>query len=342
MVGLVPARLLLPLGVALALLLPLAGGALAADRPSAQPWAHFDTGRVSVVFPSALPEVLLSPDANSSGVALLQIDAILEIAPGNLPHPTVVAAAAPTAVAGFNGTPGSRLDNGPLTLTASLNVARSLAPLWEGGASLPVLGPRVGTATLVVSYELAPAQPTTSGLTVHWSILGWPWMAAGDLLAVQMHFSLAGGSAVAACTSGSPGTTGPVACGGDALGATGIVWDSSISSLEGESPTGPAAAVAWPSAAQLADGNTAGYSVGALASSPGAAELVLAAPADQTSQLSGAVDFSLLTLPAAVAAPALLHGSAFPYVATIAIAGLVAVVGILAYRRRDRIVRERL
>ncbi|MCI4360817.1 MAG: hypothetical protein L3J91_03865, partial [Thermoplasmata archaeon] len=59
-------------------------------------WATYPTGGLQVIFPSTLPQVDLVDRANSSLGAALQVDAILELQPGGLPHPTIVAAAFPT------------------------------------------------------------------------------------------------------------------------------------------------------------------------------------------------------------------------------------------------------
>ncbi|HZY91528.1 MAG TPA: hypothetical protein VFG07_01950, partial [Thermoplasmata archaeon] len=89
---------LLGLGLLAAGLFP--GLASAGPTPSvhllAGPWSHYDTGRVNVVYPSALPVVQLVQDANSSFSATLGVTGVYEIAPGGLPTPTVVAAAFPS------------------------------------------------------------------------------------------------------------------------------------------------------------------------------------------------------------------------------------------------------
>lgn len=309
--------------------------ASATPAPTLNPpiqWSAFNDGRVSVVFPGAFPQVDLYQDANTSVNAALQLDGIFELAPGNLPRPTVIAQAFPTATAGFNVTTTTNLTQTPLALVATLEVRTAYASLWSPvSAPSPAAGGDLGGATLTVDYSAAAPSTPGSGVQLSWSVVGWPWVHSSDLLAIEFQFTAPNAPSIAACTTSDPLVT--AGCAGDPLAARSIVWDSSLSSLEGIAPSGPIASLAWVPAPSTANGTSVPYAVGAFAGTNGTAELVLAAPA--SSNVAGSAAFTLST-PAVAAPPAVLHGSATVYLATLGAVGSVSLALVLLYRRRNR------
>lgn len=309
--------------------------ASATPAPTLNPpiqWSAFNDGRVSVVFPGAFPQVDLYQDANTSVNAALQLDGIFELAPGNLPRPTVIAQAFPTATAGFNVTTTTNLTQTPLTLVATLEVRTAYATLWSPvSAPSPAAGADLGGATLTVDYAAAATSTPGSGVQLSWSVVGWPWVHSNDLLAIEFQFTAPNAPAIAACTTSDPLAT--AGCSGDPLAARSIVWDSSLSSLEGVAPSGPIASLAWVPAPSATNGSSAPYTVGAFAGTNGTAEVVLAAPASPT--VAGSAAFTLST-PAPATPPAEVHGSTTVYLATVGAVGGASLALVLLYRRRNR------
>jgi hypothetical protein len=310
--------------------------------PPLPAWATYDTGRVSVVFPAAIPQVVLYQDANSSVNAVLQVDGIFELTPGNLPHPTVVAAAFPTQASSFNATTPQNLTADPFLLSADLEVRTTNVGLWSStGGIVPAGGWNVGPATLDIGYSATAPGALGSGVLVNWSIVGWPWMQPHDLLAIELRFAAENSATFTGCTASQELGSSSTHCAGAAFPAEGIVWDSTLTSIETEGADGPQASVAWTPTAMSANGSETLYAVGAFATGNGSAEVVLGAAAGATSSISGSITFSLVA-PLPPAAPVILRGAVVPFVATVLIAGGGAAVGILAYRRRESRLREEL
>ncbi len=333
----------LALGLTVAALLPpvaAAGGAVPSTRNLVEPWSQYDTGRVSVVYPSALPLVELIQDANSSLSATLGIGAIYEVAPGGLPTPTVVAAAFPSTAAAFNGSPAAGSSGGPFSLTANLAVYPVGLPLWTPGTAIgPTAGP-VGTASLAV--EFSPASPTarTAGITINWTVSGWPWSAPDDLLTLELSFGYATSNALTACR-GSP-VMSPVlpACTGETVGSSQGVWGSSFTALESTGGQGPEALVAWSSSIVYGSAQ-APVTMGALATNPGTGELCLMGPGAGAGPASGSLSFALVA-PGTAVYSALVSGNLLVYGTSAALLAGAAGAAILGYRRYDRRVRESL
>ncbi|MCI4339737.1 MAG: hypothetical protein L3J73_00500 [Thermoplasmata archaeon] len=309
--------------------------------PAQFPWASYPAGSVRIVFPSTLPQVYLVDAANASMGALLQVDALLELGSGGLPHPTIVAAAYPTQAASFNSTPAENLSASPIAESASLEVHAVSASLWSPSGVSTYPGRAIGAATLSFSYSVIA--PPSSGVSVQWSVTGWPWVAPTDLLALELHFGLTEASAVTPCAGTGSGTTGvgPAVCSGASLSGHGIAWDPTIHSVVAQEPGGDSAALAWTPTATLAGGSGTSLVVGTFAPTNTSAEVVLGASAGGSPSVSGALQFSLFT-PALPMPPAVLRGSTLPYVAAVIASGALAGLGVLWYRRRDRRMRDSL
>jgi len=310
--------------------------------PPIPAWATYDTGRVSVVFPAAVPQVVLYQDANASVNAVLQVDGIFELAPGNLPHPTIVAAALPTQVSAFNATPPANLTGAPFLFSAALEVRTTSVGLWSTSTGVtPAGGWDVGPATLDIAYRAtSPGSPGT-GVLVNWSIVDWPWMQPHDLLAIELRFGASESATFTACTTSSALTPDAEHCVGAPFPDQAIVWDSTLSGIETEGADGPQASIAWSPTALAANGSETGYAVGAFATGNGTAEVVLGAAAGATSSVSGSVVFSLVA-PLPPLAPVVLRGAALPFIATLLIAGGASIGGVLWYRQRERRLRSEL
>ncbi len=310
--------------------------------PPLPAFASYDTGRVSVVFPAAIPQVVLYQDANASVNAVLQVDGIFELSPGNLPHPMVVAAALPTQVTAFNATTPPNLTAAPFLLSAALDVRTTNVGLWSSGGGVVVAGGwDVGPATLDIGYSAtAPGSPG-SGVLVNWSIVGWPWLQPHDLLAIELRFAAAADATFTGCTVSTTLDPTSAPCAGAPFPAEGIVWDSTLTSIETEGADGPQASIAWAPTALSANGSETWYAIGAFATGNGSAEVVLGAAAGSTSSVSGTITFSLVA-PLPPVPPVLLRGAVVPFVVTVLLAGGAAAAGIFGYRRRERRLRADL
>ncbi len=328
------------LGVLALTLLPSSAAANAAPVSLlVQPWSHFDTGRVNVVYPSALPVVELVQDANASLSASLGLAGIYEIAPGGLPMPTVVAAAFPTTAAAFNGSASAGSAGAAFSMFANLSVYPVNLSLWAPGVALgPTAGP-VGSATLSVLFSPTSAGTSTAGVSMNWSVSGWPWRSAGDLLAVAFDLGYASQNSLIACES-PPLSLGLPSCTGEGVGSSQGLWGSRFTSLESNGGTGPVAVVSWSSSV-LFGGSAAAVTMGALATNPGAGELLLMSPNAGAGPAGSTLSFSLIAPPAAAVASVL---RADPVVYAISAASLAAAAaaGVGLYRRADRRLREAL
>lgn len=340
-VALSPAALL-SVGLVVVGLFPPA--AVVAASPSArvmvEPWSQYDTGRVNVVYPSALPLVELIQDANSSLAASLGISAIYEIAPGGLPTPTVVAAAFPATATAFNGSPDAGSAGAPFSMFANLAVYPVNVSLWTPGVALgPTAGP-LGSASLAVAFSPTTGSSRTAGVTVNWTVSGWPWSASNDLLALAFSFGYATSDNLTACR-GSP-VLSPLLppCTGSPVGSAQAVWGSSYTALESGGGRGLDAVVSW--SPSVAYGIAAApVTMGALATNPGAGDLLLMSPGAGAGPAAGSLSFALVA-PTTVGLPALVTGDLLVYGLSVAALGAAALGGVLAYRRRDRRARESL
>ncbi len=318
--------------VALAVLMAFPPAAAAPSTASVPPGvASYNTGRVSVILPSQLPSIELFQDANNSVSASLQVEGVLELAPGSLPHPTVVAAAFPGSVQGFNGTSLANSTSWPLTLTASLEVRRQNVALWTDAPIPSPLGATVGAAVLSVTYAPLDNGSAGAGVGVQWTIQNWPWVSAGDLLAVEMGLTVSPAGLLTICSGNRPVGFALSACPGPAFPEASIQWGSSYDGLEGGGSTGPIAALSWnDTATDVAQP----YTVGAFATGTGAAQLVLGAPAAGASSLEGGVGFALVApVPTTLAS---IVADAPVYFATVGVTSAAALAAVVAYRRRER------
>jgi hypothetical protein len=306
-------------------------------------WASFDTGHVNVVLPTQLPRVELYQDSNRSVSATLQVDQVLEMSPGALPHPTVVAAAFPSGVQGFNGSANGTASTWPLTLSAELEVRPQNVSLWSNAPALLPVGGSIGEAILQVEYAPIDNGSGSGGVWVSWSITDWPWVNPGDLLAVELQFTVGSGRTLTACTGSHPLDPDAPGCVGQPIPSQGISWGSNFNSLEGSNGTGPMASVAWNESAQLPTGAVAPYTVGTLSTGNGSAELLLGAAGLGSDSVVGGVSFSLVAAPLQNAPlVGIVGGIGWVYLGTLLGTGLLASGGVVAYRRRDRRMREDL
>jgi len=309
--------------------------------PSNASWATYPSGGIQVVFPSTLPQVNLVDASNASLGAVLQVNGILEFKSGGLPHPTIVAAAFPTQVAAFNSTPTPNLSETPVSQGASLEVHTVGASLWSSTGIATYTGPRIGSAALFLNYTVLPS---SSGIAIQWNVVGWPWVASTDLLALELELALTPGNGVTPCT-GSPSTASPPApCAGAPIPTRGIAWDPTITSVLASGPDGDSASLTWDPSTTMAGGATSSIVVGTFAPWNASAEVVLATPALGSPSLSGALSFSLFppTPPLATPPPAVLHGTAAPYAAVLLVSTVLAAIGVALYRRRERRIRDEL
>lgn len=308
--------------------------------PVATPSAHYDAGRVNVVYPSALPVVQLVQDANTSYTATLSVAGIYEIAPGGLPTPTVVAAAFPSTVQGFNGSGAAGATGAPVSMFANLAVYPIDLALWTPNVPLGPTGAPIGSTTLAIAFTPTPGSATTQGVAINWTVGGWPWVSPADSLAIVFSFDYASPGALTACRAASFLAVGVPACTGQTLSSGESAWGSAYASLEGEGGTGPVAVVGWSPSMEFGNA-TAPVVMGALAANPGAGDLLLMGPDAGSGPVAGALAFSLVA-PSPVALPALLGGNALLYGGTVALLAAAALLGIGGYRRHERRTRESL
>jgi hypothetical protein len=331
-------RAALPAVLGLALLLIVPAVAATPSISSLPPGvATYNTGRVSVVLPEELPSVELFQDANNSVSASLQVLEVLELVPGALPHPKVVAAAFPNSVQGFNGSSVANASTWPLTLTASLQVRHQNLSLWAAAPSLAPVGALLGAATLSVTYAPLDNGSAGAGVGVQWTIQNWPWVAKSDLLAVEMQLTVTPPGGLSMCTGSRPVGFALAPCEGQSFSGSGIDWGSGYDGLEGAGTAGPVAAVSWN---VTGSGTPVPYTVGAVLTGNGSAQLLLGAADSGTTSLAGGVGFALV----APLAPGLatLVADAPVYFATMVLAGAIAVAAVVSYRRRERRLNEEL
>ena len=318
----------------------MAGAPTAGPSPLTTPLAHYDAGRVNVVYPSSLPVVQLVQDANASLTATLSVAGIYEIAPGGLPTPTVVAAAFPSTVQGFNGSGAAGTTGAPVSMFANLAVYPVGLALWAPNAPFGPTGAPVGGTTLAIAFTPTPGSPTTQGVAINWTVGGWPWVSPADSLAIAFSFDYATGDALTACQSPSLLSLQVPPCSGQTLSAGESAWGSGYASVEGEGGTGPVAVVGWSPAMEFGAAS-APVVMGAFAANPGAGSLLLMGTPSGTGPAAGALAFSLVA-PTTVALPSLVSGNALLYGGTAGLLATVAALAIGAYRRNERRSRESL
>ncbi len=299
--------------------------------------ASYNTGRVSVILPQELPSVELFQDANNSVSASLQVEGVLELDPGLLPHPTVVAAAFPNSVQGFNGTSVANSSSWPLTLTASLEVRRQNVSLWTDAALPAVLGSTIGAAILAVTYAPLDNGSAGAGVGMQWTIQNWPWVNHGDLLAVEMVLTVSPPGGLTICSGNRPIGFALTACSGPAISGSSIDWGSAYDGLEGGGTAGPVAEVSWNASAA---GPASPFTMGAFATGSGSAQLVLGAASAGAAPVAGGVGFALVAPLSPVLSTLVADGPA--YLATVLVSTALALVGVVAYRRRERRLSEEL
>lgn len=320
----------------------LGSGAVAGSPYQPAPWDQYDNGRVSVVFPVQLPAVELVQDANSSVTATLQLTGIYELSGGPLANASIVAAAFPAQAASFNGTAAAAPTTAPVALTAQLAAFPVRAEVWQTGGSLAPTGVALGRTTLSVSYSDSATTSSGAGVGINWSLSAWPWVAPHDSLALSFAFGYAASGALTACTASSLLDHATPPCVGSDVPNGTALWGAGYSSVEGQGTSGPVAAVSWGSNVVFGS-STSPVTVGALANGTGRGDLLLTAPeAAAGSGASGTVAFALVAPLAQSVVAALLHGSVLAYGGAAVVATIAGVVGVLAYRRHDRRVRDGL
>ncbi|MCI4336288.1 MAG: hypothetical protein L3K17_03710 [Thermoplasmata archaeon] len=332
-------------GLLLSVLAGSAGPAAATQSPaptSLQPWNHYDTGRVNVVFPAQLPAVTLVQDANASVSASLQLTGVYELSSGTLSNGTIVAAAFPDQAAAFNGSAAVSGPNSPLSLTAQLAAFPVHATVWQTGALLAPTGSALGATTLTVSYSPTTNTAAVAGVGINWSLSSWPWVGPHDFLALSFAFGYATGAALTACTGSSLLYHTMPPCSGSSVANGTAVWGAGYTSVEGEGGGGPVAVVSWGNSVLFGTA-TSPITLGALANGTGASDLLLSAPeAGGDSGVSGTIGFALVAPAAPTLVAALLEGNSLIYGGSALVLGAIAVAGVLVYRRNDRRARELL
>lgn len=326
--------------------LPLVGAPLSTGTSG---YSSFDSGRLSVVFPAALPAVEVTQDANSSVGATLVVENVLELQPGNASHPVVVQVATPTPQVPFSSANSSPVggDYG-LSLQGRIPVLRASVPLWTTPATLPnlttdPLAPVSGGATLAVSYRFLPGNATTQGLAVSWSIRNWPWLSSNDLLGLEFRFTVTNGTGFDACaaTPGINQSTGG-GCNGTVLEPGDVLWSSpSLGSLVGATPSGLTAAFDWASTTNVSPVTARPTVASAYYQAPGVARMAVVSPAAGSSNVTTMGRF-LVSAPSPLPLPELVRGDLLPYAAAAGLFGALALGSVVLYRRRERRLAEEL
>ncbi|MCI4357712.1 MAG: hypothetical protein L3J95_05045 [Thermoplasmata archaeon] len=312
----------------------VASASAGAETPAAAPLASAVPATIAVNFPSAYPDVTLSEVGNRTTTTSLSVDQILEATP-SASAPQIVAVALPSNIVVTSGSSGS--SSLPFDLTATLTVYQANAGLWQGPNDLVQAdGSPLGTAHLSIDYALnAPADPS-QGVGTHWVVSGWPWVASSDLLGIQMSLSTPLAHSFVACT-GSEASVDQVGCPGATLVDGTSQWTVGVLGIQGNVPGGPTSIVRWDRAfgSSSAPSNPS-VSVGVLVSSPALSHLLVAAPGEGAGTLSGNLSFSLLTPIPGLPAPQVLHGQLGWFIAGGGASAAAGIVGILAFRSRQR------
>ncbi|MCI4349923.1 MAG: hypothetical protein L3K15_00170 [Thermoplasmata archaeon] len=296
----------------------------------------YDTGKVSVVFPSTQPRVHLYQDANTSVGATLDFVEVVEIGAVGSGAPPPVAAAFPLALASFNGTGAPTAPGAPLAFTATLGVVPVQGAAIGSNASLVVVGTAIGTASVRIAYNLTATNPATGGVVVHWSVAGWPWVHPGDLLGVVFSLTNSVHHPFVACPAAAAAGS---ACGGTTVAAGTTQWNTGLTGVEAAYGNGSVAEVGVNASESF--GGAPVVDDGVYAPSDGAVELLIAAPAHDGTPVGGTMTFALVTSFGPLHS-ALLRGMPAVFVGTIALGAVGASGLVWAYRRRERRVRAQL
>ncbi|HZY69915.1 MAG TPA: hypothetical protein VFF67_02915 [Thermoplasmata archaeon] len=323
-------------------IVPLPWRSTVATPLGSGPPTPFDTGQVSVVFPSALPRVQLLQDTNRSQGASMDVVQVLELAPASGGW-TAVAAAFPLTLAGFNNSiPSATSSSGPTVgFSAVVGVFPVNGSIFSPGAKLEVAGLSRASATLRINYSVSSTGPTTApgaGVSVAWSVSNWPLAGADDSVAVELEVANAPSDAFGLCTplgSAEAGThaasSGPQCSSHLALGTP--TWSGSIAGVWAPGANGSVTELL------LGSSTSSGAILGAYAPTNGTVELLVAAP-HGTAVPGGAMTFGLSTALASVGSA--LHGDWPAFLGTSLAAAALAGVAIATYRWRDRRLRTRL
>jgi hypothetical protein len=320
-----------PVPLAGSLPTPLSAGPLAPGS-----LASYDTGKVSVVFPSTQPRVHLYQDTNVSVGATLDFVQVVEI--GSVPSgaPPPVAAAFPLALASFNGSGAPTSPSSSIAFTATLSVVPVQGAALGANASLVVVGPSIGTASVRISYDLTATNPATGGVVVRWSVAGWPWVNPADLLAVVFTLTSSVHHPFVACpVATAPGST----CSGSPVPAGSTSWNTGLTGVQAAYGNGSVAEIGVNATEH--NGVAPVVDDGLYAPSNGTVQLLIAAPSQGGSGVGGSMTFALVTAFGPLHLN-LLRGVPTAYLGTLGLGAVVAIGMILAYRRRERRVREEL
>jgi hypothetical protein len=317
-------------------ILPLAA---ASGTPSAShPFASYDTGRVSVVLPSAHPSVEMVQDADNSVNALLSATEVVELAPSDGSY-AVVASAAPTLATSFNGSrPAGTISPWALSLAAALPVRTSTGSLWNTSVPTGEHAASAGFGIAELRVDFAPGTTTNEGaaLQVGWTVSNWPLANSSDLLGVVFTLTATGSSALQACAASSVLAAPP--CPGSVLVPGQVRWNSNTVGVEADGASGAIASLGWSPGATS---GAAAPSVSGERSDPsGGVDVVVANPSG-TSASAGVVAFSL-SAPIHLPSPTAVVGSGPVYLVAASIAAGGALGGVALYRERDERLRREL
>jgi hypothetical protein len=337
--------LLLP-ALLLATLLPLGGSGAAALGPPT-----VTAGRLAVEFPSTSPGVEIYSELNASNSAELLVTHVLELAPSNTDHPTVVRVATPTVSAAYeeNATSATQTTFG-LQLAGAVPVEPANLPLWQNRDWLPPTlgsGNTVGGASLTVSYAYLPGTGVAQGVGLSWTIRDWPWHASGDLLGVVLDLVTSNATGFAGCQAAdSVANASSAACPWSSLAPGSIVWNSThLGGIFATAPGGPTASFTWSATENLSGAGPSPITAGAFYDGPGSAQITIVAPAAGSENVTAGGHLLLATtpvLPSILPSPAVLRADPFLVGAAVAVFAGAGLGGVLLYRRHDRRVRESL
>ncbi len=325
--ALAPTVLFLFLGTAI--------GAAAGATP-ATPYSAATSGALEVTIPTEYPQVVLSTAGNASVNATLSIDQVLETTP-TTPDPTVVAVAllSESDIQGPSGASPASPNGLPLYLSADLTVYPSDANLWAGPEGLvQPNGAPLGTAHLWANYSLAPGAPGNGGVAVSWTVTGWPYVSASDLLGVQMSLETPSAASATGCTHPGASVDEPGCAGGHSFPGGGG-WAGGVVGVQQRMAGGSTALLNWSNVVG-ASGAAAAPTIGLYVPQPARGEIVLAAPASGAPRVAGSVDLSLLPPEPLSSIPALVKGDPWSYALGAGVSVSVGVGGLLAFRRRER------
>lgn len=303
----------------------------------------FDTGHVSVLFPSSLPRVQLLQDTNKSQGASMDVVQVLELAPSEDGGWSAVAAAFPLSLAGFNNSvPSSAPSSGPVVgFSAVVGVFPVNGSIFSPGAQLNVSGLSRESATLRINYSLSstgPASAPGGGVSVAWSVSNWPLVHPNDYVALELELSNAPSVPFGLCSpppavpAASRSTSAGPECSAHLPVGT-ASWSSSIAGVWAPGANGSVTELLLGSSAE------SDSIVGAYAPTPGTVELLVAAP-HGTAVPGGAMTFGLTTSLPIVGA--VLHGDWPAFLGSSLAVAVLAGLAVAMYRWRDRRLRERL